>query len=124
MRCRLERADVDETASFLTIIATGAVVLVIRSAPLLLLGARRLPRHIENALHYLPAAALSALVVQMMVVKDGTLRFLTSRRHLVGAASDNSRCDPDPQYLHHRCCRDGLGCWRSVDHGVARSGLP
>ena len=65
----------DETASFLTIIATGAVVLVIRSAPLLLLGARRLPRHIENALHYLPAAALSALVVQMMVVKDETLRF-------------------------------------------------
>ena len=75
MCCRLERADVDQATSLLTIIATGAVVLVIRSAPLLLLGARRLPRHVENALRYLPAAALSALAVQMMVVRDGELGF-------------------------------------------------
>jgi branched-subunit amino acid transport protein len=75
MCCRLGLTDVDESISFLTIVITGAVVLVIRSAPLLLLGARRLPRHIENVLHYLPAAALSALAVQMMVVRDGELGF-------------------------------------------------
>ena len=65
----------DQTTSFLTIVAVGLVVLVIRSSPMLLLGARKLPRPVEDALHYLPAAALSALVVQMMVVKDGVLGF-------------------------------------------------
>ena len=65
----------DQTTSFLTIVAVGLAVLVIRSSPMLLLGARKLPRPVEDALHYLPAAALSALVVQMMVVKDGVLGF-------------------------------------------------
>ena len=73
MCCRLECADVDQATSFLTIVAIGLVVMIIRSAPLFLLGARRLPRQLESALHYLPAAALSALVVQMMAVKDGVL---------------------------------------------------
>ena len=65
----------DQTTSSLTIVGVGLVVLVIRSSPLLLLGARRLPRPVEDALHYLPAAALGALVVQMMVVEDGALGF-------------------------------------------------
>lgn len=65
----------DQTTSFLTIVGVGLAVLVIRSSPILLLGARKLPRPVEDALHYLPAAALTALVVQMMVVKDGVLGF-------------------------------------------------
>ena len=72
---RLVCEDMDQTTSFLTIIGIGVVVLGIRASPLLLLGARKLPRPVEDALHYLPAAALSALVVQMMVVKDGALGF-------------------------------------------------
>ena len=74
--CRgLGCAGMDQTTSFLTIVGIGVAVLVIRTSPLLLLGARRLPRPVEDALHYLPAAALSALVVQMMVVKDGVFGF-------------------------------------------------
>ncbi|MDA0369561.1 MAG: AzlD domain-containing protein [Proteobacteria bacterium] len=64
----------DQTGILLTAAGMGAVALAIRASPLLLLGGRKLPRPIEEALHFLPAAALAAITVQLLVVRDGALQ--------------------------------------------------
>ena len=70
----MERVRVDQTSVLLTAVAIGVAVVAIRTTPLLLLGARRLPRPIEDALRFLPAAAMCALTVHMVAVRDGAVQ--------------------------------------------------
>ncbi|MEQ8246175.1 MAG: AzlD domain-containing protein [Alphaproteobacteria bacterium] len=65
----------DPTTTLLTALAIGVAVVAIRTGPLLLLGGRKLPRTIEDGLRFLPAAAMCALTVHMVAVRDGALRF-------------------------------------------------
>ncbi|NQV79501.1 MAG: AzlD domain-containing protein [Alphaproteobacteria bacterium] len=74
-----------EVAILVTILGMSAVTLLIKVSPLVLLGSRKLPRGVEDALKYLPVAVLSAMVVQLLMVKDGALN-LTFDDAMVWAA--------------------------------------
>jgi branched-subunit amino acid transport protein len=63
-----------EIAMLATILGMSAVTLFLKSAPLALLGSRKLPRVVEETLKHLPVAVLSSMVVQLVLVKDGTLQ--------------------------------------------------
>jgi branched-subunit amino acid transport protein len=63
----------DQTTLLLTVFGVAAVSLAIRAAPLLLLSGRRLPRVMEEMLEYVPAAALAALTMQLLAVREGVV---------------------------------------------------
>jgi branched-subunit amino acid transport protein len=64
-----------EVAILLTILGMSAVTLLIKAGPLAILGSRKLPRLVEDGLKHLPVAVLSGMVVQLVMVKNGTLSF-------------------------------------------------
>ena len=64
-----------EVTILLTILGMSAVTLLIKAAPLAILGSRKLPRVVEGGLKHLPVAVLSGMVVQLVLVKNGTLSF-------------------------------------------------
>ncbi len=63
----------DEITILITILGMSAVTLLFKSAPLALLGNRRLPRVVEDALKHLPVAVLSGMVVQLIMTDEGQL---------------------------------------------------
>ncbi|MDA0369563.1 MAG: AzlD domain-containing protein [Proteobacteria bacterium] len=74
-----------EVTILVTILGMSAVTLLIKMSPLVLLGNRKLPRGVEDIMKHLPVAVLSAMVVQLLMVKDGALN-LTFDDALVWAA--------------------------------------
>ena len=64
-----------EITILLTILGMSAVTLLIKAAPLAILGSRKLPRVVEDGLKHLPVAVLSGMVVQLVMVKNGALSF-------------------------------------------------
>lgn len=64
-----------EVAILVAILGMSAVTLLIKITPLVLLGGRKLPQGVEDALKHLPVAVLAAMVVQLLLVKDGVLAF-------------------------------------------------
>ena len=62
-----------EVAILVTIMGMSAVTLLIKAAPLALLGSRKLPRVVEDGLKHLPVAVLSCMVVQLILVENGEL---------------------------------------------------
>jgi branched-subunit amino acid transport protein len=65
----------DEITILLTILGMSAVTLLIKVAPLAILGSRKLPRVVEDGLKHIPVAVLSGMVVQLVMVKNGALSF-------------------------------------------------
>ena len=61
----------DQTTTFLTILAMGAVSMALKLAPVVFLPGRRLPSWLELSLRHLPVAVLSAMTVQLLAVVDG-----------------------------------------------------
>lgn len=62
-----------EVAVLITIMGMSAVTLLIKVAPLTLLGSRKLPRLIEDSLKHLPVAVLAGMTVQLILVENGEL---------------------------------------------------
>jgi branched-subunit amino acid transport protein len=69
-------------ALFLSIVCIGAVTYLMRLSLLALHGRLRLPGAVERALRYVPAAALTALVVPALVAPAGSLEFARSNARL------------------------------------------
>jgi len=63
----------DQTSTFLTILAMGAVSMAIKLAPVVFLPGRQLPRWLDVSLRHLPVAVLSAMTVQLLAVVDGEI---------------------------------------------------
>jgi len=62
-----------EVAMLVTILGMSAVTIFLKGAPLALLGSRKLPRIVEDALKHLPVAVLSGMVVQLVMTQEGAL---------------------------------------------------
>jgi branched-subunit amino acid transport protein len=59
---------------WLTIVGTGAVALALRLSFITLLGHMELPSLLERALRFVPAAALTALVIPFLFYENGALQ--------------------------------------------------
>jgi branched-subunit amino acid transport protein len=70
---------------WLTIAGTGAVMLALRLSFIALLGRIEMPGLLERALRFVPAAALTALVIPFLFYKNGALQVsLGNERLLAG----------------------------------------
>jgi branched-subunit amino acid transport protein len=70
---------------WLTIVGTGAVALALRLSFIALLGRIEMPGLLERALRFVPAAALTALVIPFLFYENGALEVsLDNERLLAG----------------------------------------
>ena len=70
---------------WLTIVGTGAVALALRLSFIALLGDMEMPGLLERALRFVPAAALTALVIPFLFYENGALQVsLGNERLLAG----------------------------------------
>ena len=70
---------------WLTIVGTGVVAFALRLSFIALLGHIEMPRSLGRALRFVPAAALTALVIPPLFYKDGALQVsLDNERLLAG----------------------------------------
>ena len=70
---------------WLTIVGTGAVALALRLSFIALLGHMEMPGLLERALRFVPAAALTALVIPFLFYENGALQVsLGNERLLAG----------------------------------------
>jgi len=73
---------------WLTILGTGAVALVLRLSFIALLGRIEMPGLLERALRFVPAAALTALVIPFLFYENGSLEVaLGNERLLAGGVA-------------------------------------
>jgi branched-subunit amino acid transport protein len=63
----------DQTTTFLTILAMGAVSMGLKLAPVVLLPGRKLPRWIDISLRHLPVAVLSAMTIQLLAIVENEI---------------------------------------------------
>lgn len=64
----------DQTANFLTILGMGAVSMMLKLAPVVLLPGRQLPGWLELSLRHLPVAVLSAMTLQLLAISQGEIQ--------------------------------------------------
>lgn len=71
------------TAMFLTILGMGLITYLLRLVPFIMAGRRELPPRLVDALRYVPAAVLSAIVAPELFMPQGTLDISLGNERLI-----------------------------------------